>query len=64
MSDYKQVWAEKYSELAQELYGKDYWDCTPAETEVLDSRINEVMANWMADQVDRAHEEAKYKGLS
>jgi hypothetical protein len=63
MSDYKDVWNEKYAELAQELFEKEYWECSKEETAVLDSKINGVMADWMADQIDAARGKAKYEGL-
>jgi hypothetical protein len=62
-SFYKDVWNEKYSELALELFDKEYWECSPEQIKVLDSKIQEVMRDWMADRIDAAGDRAKYEGL-
>lgn len=60
MSDYKDAWNERYCELANELFDKEYWDCSADERKALNEKINAWSRDWMADRIDAARERAKY----
>lgn len=63
MMSYKEMWNAKYEELAWEKYDCDYWDCTPEQQDQLASLTDSATRDHFADMVDRATDEAKYRGL-
>jgi hypothetical protein len=63
--DYKEIFQEKYEELAFELFGaEEYWKLTDEQSKVCGEKAMEAATDYYADLIDAAHERAKYQRLA
>jgi hypothetical protein len=54
VDSFKEQWTTKYGELANEMFGCEYWDCTPEQTRQLNVAIRDWELDYLPSLIDAA----------
>jgi hypothetical protein len=62
--DYKEIFQQRYEELAFELFGaEEYWKLTPEQQKLCGEKAMQATSDYLADRADQLADEAKYRGM-
>jgi hypothetical protein len=62
--DYKEIFQQRYEELAFELFGcENYWDMTPEQEKLCGEKAMRATSDYLADRADELKDQAKYRGM-
>jgi hypothetical protein len=62
--DYKEIFQQRYEELAFELFGQDdYSKLTPEQEKLCGEKAMRATSDYLADRADELKDQAKYRGM-